>query len=127
MMLKNFVIVGAALTIAAVQPAAKPTPPAQPTKPTPPPTTLNCLLASNVFAEHETDQRLKEIASQDLVFYLGRLDPHMSGPQLKIALKQTRDSLQGVNAGALMNECLVEFRAKAALLQGTAQQVKQGK
>lgn len=122
---KALMLAAAPLVIAAAQPAAKPAFPAA-TK-TAPATTLNCLLASNVFAQREADQQRKDLAHQTLLFYLGRLDPRMSAPQLKSALKQTADGLRGVNAPVLMNQCLVELRAKASMLETAAQQLQQSK
>ena len=126
MMHKCLMLAAATLTIAAGQPGAKPAlPPA--IKPRPPATTLNCLLASNIFAQHETDQQRKALAHEALLFYLGRLDPRTSASQLKTALKLTADGLKGVNAASLMNACLVELRAKGNMLQAVGQQLQQGK
>ena len=126
MMRKYVTLAVATLTIAAGQTAAKPMqPPAA--KPTPPATTYNCLLASNIFAQHETDQQRKALAHEALLFYLGRLDPRTSSSQLKTALKLTADGLKGVNAASLMNACLVELRAKGNMLQAVGQQLQQGK
>ena len=125
MIRKALILTAAPLAIAAAQPAAKPAAPA-PTK-TAPATTLNCLLASNVFAQRETDQQRKDLAHQTLLFYLGRLDPRMSAPQLKSELRQTAEGLKGVNAPMLMNACLVELRAKASMLETAGHQLQQSK
>jgi hypothetical protein len=85
------------------------------------------LVASNTFAERETDQKRKELARESLLFYLGRLDPATGPLQLKSAIKQTFAELNGVNAGALMNECLSEVRAKASMWGTTGQQLLKGK
>src|SRR5579872_5858748 len=123
---KSLMLAAATLTMAATQPTAKPTP-APAAKPTPAATTLNCLLASSVFAQRETDTQRKELARQTLLFYLGRLDPRMSAPQLKSALKETGEQLQGVNGASLMNECLAELRAKVAILDAAGQQPQKAK
>ena len=125
MIRKALMFAAAPLAISAAQPAAKPAPSA-PTR-TAPATTLNCLLASNVFAQRETDQRRKDLAHQTLLFYLGRLDPRMSETQLKSALKHTAEGLKGVNAPVLMNPCLVELRAKASMLETAGHQLQQSK
>jgi hypothetical protein len=110
--------------VAAAPPQNKPVT-APPAKPTPPPTALNCLLASNVFAQRETDQQRKELAHQSLLFFLGRLDPRMTPPQLASALKQTAAALNGVNAASLMNECVTELRAKATMFDSVGRQLQQ--
>ena len=97
------------------------------TQPTPAPTSLNCLLASNVFAQRETDPKLKAVAQETLYFYLGRLDPRTTPEQLKAGLKRTLVSLKGVNAAALMSACAHEFQAKGQMLQSVGQEVQQGK
>lgn len=114
--------IAAALVIAAALPETKPTTAA---KPTPSPTTMNCLLASNMFAQRSADQQHKELAHQSLLFYLGRLDPRLTPPQLASALKQSAGALNGVNAASLMNECLVDLRGKAALFDTVVQQLRQ--
>lgn len=123
MIRKPLMLVAATLTMAAAQPAAKPATPAA--KPTPSPSNLNCLVVSSVFSQRETDQQRKEVAHQSLLFYLGRLDPRTSAPQLASALKQTADALNGVNAGSLMNECLGEPRTKASLFDSVLRQLEQ--
>lgn len=114
----------AVILIAAAPPHAKP-PTTTATKPTPAPTTINCLLASNVFTQREPDQQHKELAHQALLFYLGRLDPRTTPAQLASALKQTADALNGVNAASLMNECVAELRAKANMFGTVGLQLQQ--
>jgi hypothetical protein len=133
MTLRNsMIIIAATLSLAAAPPQAKspaPAPPAPtaPTKPTPRPTTIGCILASNVFVQREPDATKKALAGQTLAFYLGRLNPSTTAPQLKAALKTSADTLKGVDAAGLMNECLVDLRTKAQLLQTVGQQIQQGK
>lgn len=122
---KSLIIAAATLTIAANQPAPRSASPA--TQNIPAPTTFNCLLASNVFAQKETDPKMRTMAYQTLDFYLGRINPRTTPTQLKTALKLTADGLKGVNAAPLMNACLRDFRAKAAMVQSVAQQLQQGK
>lgn len=118
-------IAAAALTIAAAPPATKSAPPAA--EPVPPATTVNCLLASNVFAQRATDPKQKELAQQMLLFYLGRLEPRTSSAQLKSSLKLALDGLKTTSAGPLMNNCLSEFRAKAQMFETAGQELQQGK
>ena len=113
------------LAIAATQPAAKPT--IAPSGPVPPTTTLNCIIASNVFVQHETDEKQKEMAQQTMTFYLGRLNPRTTETELRTGLKLAADGLKGTNALPLMNNCLHELQAKAQMLQAAGQQVEQGK
>ena len=124
-MRKSLMLAAACLTIAAAPPTAKPAP-EPPAKPAPPATTINCLIASNAFAQKETDQQRKELAHQTLLFYLGRLDPQISSLQLRSALRQAGGALANVNAGSLMNECVAELRSKAGTWDA-ARQPQQGK
>jgi len=82
-----------------------------------PVTTINCLLASNVFARRETDPNKKTLAHDTLLFYLGRLDERTSATQLKAQFEAAAINLKGANATLLMNGCLQELRAKAQVLQ----------
>jgi hypothetical protein len=110
---------------AAAPPSAKPAPaPAQRAAPA---TTINCLIASNVFAQRETDANKRDVAKQTLYFYLGRLDPRMTASQLGAALKRASDSLKGASAAPLMNACLHELQTKSEVLQMAGQQAKQAK
>lgn len=70
---------------------------------------------------------MRTLAFQMLDFYLGRLSPRITPTQLKTALKLTADGLKGVNPAPLMNACLLDFRAKAAMVQSVSQQLRQGK
>src|ERR1700760_1039462 len=101
MTLQPVILVAAALAAAPSPQAAKQAPPAA--LPTAPATTLNCLLASNVFAQKETDPKQRTLALQTLYFYLGRIEPQTSSQQFKAALKRTADALKGVGAAPLMN------------------------
>jgi len=92
-----------------------------------PPTTLNCLLASNVFVQRSTDPKDKTLALQTLYFYLGRVNPQTSAQQFKSALQRTADGLKGVNAAPLMNACVRELQAKVELLQSVGQDLQKGK
>ena len=125
MLRKSLMLAAMATTIAAAPPAGKPAP--APALATAPATTINCLLASNTFAQRETDPKQKSLAEGVLYFYLGRVDPRSSPQQLKSALKQAGVSLRGVGAAPLMNACLREMETKAQLLQTIGQQLQQGK
>ena len=129
---KPMMIVAATFLLAAAPPTAKSAKPAapaaaEPTKPTPPPTTIGCMLASNVFAQREPDAAKKALAGQIFSFYLGRLNSGITASQLKSSLKTTADALKGVNAAQLMNECVADFRARAQMFQTVGQQLQQGK
>lgn len=118
-------IAAAGLTIASGAPDEKSA--SQAVRPGPAPTTLNCLLASNFFAQKATDPKQRMVAFQILYFYLGRLGPRVNSEELKAALKRTRDGLKGVSAAPLMNACLHDVQAKAQTLQSVGQQLQQGK
>ena len=124
------VMMVAAMALSTAQPAAQPSPSAAaPAKPlaSAPATTVNCLLASNVFAQKETDPKAKNLAFQTLYFYLGRIDPRTSEVQLKASLKRAGEALKGVAAGPLMNECAHELQTKAQLLEAVGKDLQQGK
>lgn len=122
---RPLIIIAAVLTAAASPPAAKQAPPAA--QPTAPPTTLNCLLASNVFVQKETDPKQRTLALQTLYFYLGRVEPQTSPLQFKGAIKRTADALKGVSAAPLMNACVRELQSKAEMFQTVGQELQQGK
>jgi hypothetical protein len=128
---KPLILIAAMLTTAASPQSTKPAPaaptPQSSAQSTAPATTLNCLLASNVFAQNETDPKQKTLALQTLYFYLGRIEPQTSPQQFKAALKRTADALKGVSAGPLMNACVRELQTKAEMLQSVGQELQQGK
>lgn len=125
MLAKPLMIAAATLTIAAVQPSSKPVPAV--TGPVPAATTINCLIASNLFVQHETDANRRDLAKQTLYFYLGRLGERTSQSQLSAALKQAAEKLKGANSAQLMNACVHDLQTRAQLLQSAGQQLKQGK
>lgn len=125
MLTKLLLIAAAVLTSGAVQPSSKPAPAA--TGPVPTPTTINCLIASNLFAQHETDANRRELAKQTLYFYLGRVGEGTSQSQLSAALKTAAEKLKGANSALLMNACVHNLQTKAQLLESAGQQLKAGK
>ena len=110
---------------AAPQPALKVAP--QATQPVPPPSTFNCIVASNVFTQRLTNPNAKALAERILYFYLGRLDVRTTQQQIKDGLKRSASSLVGANGGVLMNACAHELQDKAQMVQSAAQQLQQGK
>lgn len=124
-MLSKFVMIAAAALTSAVQSSPKSAPGAA--SPAQQPTTINCLIASNLFVEHETDANRRELAKQTLYFYLGRLGERTSPSQLSAAIKQAAEKLKGANSAQLMNACVHELQTKAQLLQSAGRQIKQAK
>ena len=129
-MLNRSLMLGAmALTTAAAPPpgpAPAQVPAPAPTR-TAPPTTFNCILASNAVAQRETDPKQKTLAQLVLYFYLGRVNPRSSPQQLGVALKQAGTSLRGVGLAPLINACLHEMQQRAETLQSVGHQLQQGK
>lgn len=125
MVVRKLIVAATVLTIAAGQPPSKPS--SSPSQIAPPPTTMNCLLASNLFMQRETDPKLRNLAAQTLYFYLGRIDPRVTPQQLKVGLRQAGEALHGANAVPLMNSCSHELQAKAQTLQSVAGELQQAK
>jgi hypothetical protein len=91
------------------------------------PTALKCILASNVFVQRTTEPAAKAVAEKVLYFYLGRLPAQITPAELKLELKRTADSLNGVKGAPLMKACTLEMAARAQMLQSAAQLLRQGK
>lgn len=114
----------AMLTVGAASPsnAAAPAPAAVPV-----PTTAGCLLVSNLFAKHATEQKDRALGERLLYFFMGRIDDRMSAEQLKSALRQQRPAINDTNATGLMNACVHEMQLEAQALEAASQQLQQGK
>ncbi len=66
------------------------------------PDDLQCFMLSNFFAKAAKDDRGKTVATQAVMFYLGRLDGHIS-PQAVAAITHSR--LDPKTAGPQMMAC----------------------
>lgn len=93
----------------------------------PPPTTAGCLLVSNIFAKHATEEKDRSLGQLLVYFFMGRIDDRTSEDQLKLDLQQQRRVINDSNATALVNACLHEMQSKAQMLQGASQKLQQGK
>jgi len=93
----------------------------------PEPTALNCILASNVFAQRSTDPKAKAVAENVLYFYLGRLPPQVTPAELRLDLRRTENSLNGMSGAPLMKACALETATKAHMLQLAGDLLRQGK
>lgn len=93
----------------------------------PAPTTAGCLLVSNVFAKHATDEKDRTLGQLLVYFFMGRIDDRTSEDQLKLALGEQRRAINDSNATALMNACLRQMQAKAQMLEVASQKLQQGK
>ena len=93
----------------------------------PAPTTAGCLLVSNVFAKHATDEKDRSLGQLLVYFFMGRIDDRMSEDRLKLELSERRRAINDSNATALLNACLHEMQAKAQMLEAASQKLQQGK
>jgi hypothetical protein len=118
-------IAAAVFASGAAPPSSKPAP--APTVPAPTPTTINCLIASNLFVQHETDANRRDLARQTLYFYLGRLGERTSQSQLSTSLKDAAEKLKAANSAELMNACVHNLQTRVQLLESAGQQLKGGK
>lgn len=101
--------------------------PAPATVPVPQTSTAGCLLVSNAFAKHATQEKERTLAQSVLYFYIGRISDRTSLDQLRTELEQQGQALTSTNATPLMNACLREMEMKAQLLQNAAEQLQRGK
>src|SRR5438876_964489 len=108
--LRIFWLFGIAIATGAPSPPAK-SPPVKASQALSP-TTAGCLLVSNAFAKHATDEKIRPMAQSVLYFYLGRLDQGMNTGELKLALRQQGRVLNSTNATGLMNACFRQMQAK---------------
>ncbi len=107
--------------------AAPPQGPAASVAAVPAPTTAGCLLVSNIFAKHATDEKDRSLGQLLVYFFMGRIDDRMNEDELKLALRQQRRVINDSNATALLNACLHEMQAKAQMLEAASQKLQQGK
>lgn len=106
--------------------AAPPKAPA-PSVAIPAPTTAGCLLVSNIFAKHATQEKDRSLGQLAVYFFMGRIDNRTNEDELKLALAEQRRAINDSNATALMNACLHEMQTKAQMLEAASQKLQQGK
>lgn len=117
-------ILASAMFIEAAAPAPKA--PA-PSAPIPAPTTAACLLVSNIFAKHATQEKDRSLGQLAVYFFMGRIDDRMNENELKLALAEQGRAINDSNATALMNACLHQMQTKVQMLEGASQKLQQGK
>jgi len=84
---------------------------------------VQCLVASNIFAQAEKDAKKRQVASMATVFYLGRVDARLSGAQLKASLAEQAKAVNAQTVGGIMTSCAKSMQGKMAALQAVSQQV----
>jgi hypothetical protein len=87
-------------------------------------TDAQCIILSNAYATQAKDENGKKIAESAFYFYLGRIGPGVTGPQLKTMLDQQMKAITDANAGSLMTACANGVRDKFQLVQGIANQAQ---
>ena len=92
-----------------------------------PPTTAGCLLVSNAFAKHATEEKDRSLGQLLVYFFMGRIDDRTNADQLKLELQEHRRVINDSNATALVNACLRQMQAKAQMLEAASQKLQQGK
>ena len=95
--------------------------------PAPAPTTAGCLLVSNAFAKHATEEKDRTLGQLLVYFFMGRIDDRMNVDELKSALSEQRRGINDSNATALVNACLRQMQTKAQMLEAASQKLQQGK
>ena len=86
---------------------------------------VHCLILSNFFSKAADNDIQKKAASEAGIFYLGRLDNKISGPQLEATIEAEGKSIKPATAGAEMGQCLKGLQAAGAAMQATMAQVRQ--
>lgn len=80
------------------------------------PEDVRCLLLSNGFAKGTKDERVKQVAVETLLFYLGRLDGRAPSSVLTNAMRSQASSIDPKTAGPEMTACAARVtRAKQAI------------
>lgn len=107
--------------------ASLPPTPAAAAAAVPAPTTAGCLLVSNIFAKHATEEKDRSLGQLLVYFFMGRIDDRTSEDRLKLDLQEQRRAINDSNATALVNACLQEMQSKAQMLEAASQKLQQGK
>lgn len=81
---------------------------------------VRCLLASNAFAQRETEPAKKQLAMVASAFYLGRLDARISNDQLKNAVQAQAKAMSFASLAPTMNDCVKRLQQKGLALRAMA-------
>lgn len=77
------------------------------------PDDVRCLLLSNVFGKAGNNEKAKEVASETMVFYIGRLDSRSDDQAITRAMRAQAPTIDAKTAGQEMNACVTRVtRAK---------------
>ena len=78
---------------------------------------VKCLMVSNIFSQTEKDEGKRRVATTAALFYLGRVDARVAGPQLRAAMEAQAKTINPASAGPTMTECARTMQGKMAALQ----------
>jgi hypothetical protein len=85
---------------------------------------VQCLFASNVFAQTEKEPAKRDIARMANFFYMGRVDARLSGAELKAAVAAQSKAITAESVGPIMTNCVKSMQGKLAAMQVIGQELK---
>lgn len=91
------------------------------------PSDVRCLMVSNLFANSGQGAKVTEMAEAGKYFYLGLVQGRFTDPQLKAAIAAELKSLEGVQAGPIMRQCMQRVVTKATGFEALRRQAQPAK
>ena len=81
------------------------------------PEDVRCMLLSNVFAKGASDEKVRNGATQNLAFYIGRLDGRADPQGIASAIRTQASSIDPKTAGPAMDACASRMARAAQSIQ----------
>lgn len=91
------------------------------------PEDVRCVLLSNLYAKQATDDHGRQLASQTLAFYLGRLDGRANQQALATALRNQAPTIDPKTAGPAMNTCALRLASAEQGIQAAGRTIAPSK
>ena len=73
---------------------------------------VKCMLVSNLFSQAEKDPARKQLAAASGIFYFGRVDAHLSLPQLRAQMIALDKAVKAADLPGVMTDCARKLQAK---------------
>lgn len=90
------------------------------------PDDVRCLLLSNATSKVASDDRAKAIASEALLFFVGRVDGRASDPVIINTMREQVPTIDPKKAGTEMNACVARVQSSKQRMQRLGQSAQAG-
>jgi hypothetical protein len=81
------------------------------------PEDVRCMLLSNIFAKGASDEKARNVAGQNLAFYIGRLEGRANPQAIATAMRAQASSIDPKTSGPAMDACASRLARAAQSIQ----------